>query len=341
MKAKSAPLRSAPQRAIAVALSDEIVRSAADLWGARSPAPHLIRAVQNFAFAIEHDEGPAVLRLTHESHRSVSEVESELRWMIDLKERALPVARPIYSIQNCLTQTIASAHGRFVAACFECLPGVEPDPAQPELWNDRIFEHLGSIMAQMHQAASRADWKPDTMDRPAWSDESVARNFHAYVPASERSMHRAFDRIRGELDSLPRSRESFGLIHADLNHANFFITPNGLNIFDFDDSCYCWFAYDLIVPIFHFPTADQVVMDGMARQALGLILRGYERVRSLDHGWLEWLSLFLKWRDLLTYGFFYEQLEVGELPDEMRETFLRMRLRIEADRPIANIGGSG
>lgn len=341
MKAKSRPLRSTPQRAIAAAVTSEIVRSAADLWGAENSAPRPIPAVQNFVFSIGRTGSPAVLRLTHESHRSLAEVESELCWMIDLKERGLPVAGAFRSVRNTLTEPIGSAHGRFVAVCFKCLPGVEANPAQPEFWSTRMREQLGSIMAQMHQAAAAAGWKPETLSRGTWRDESVARNFHSYVPASEKSVHRAFDRVRAELDSLPRSRESFGLIHADLNHANFLITPGGLNIFDFDDSCYSWFAYDLIVPIFHQPTADQTAMDAKARATLDLLLQGYERVRPFDRAWLEWLPLFLKWRDLLTYGFFYEQLEIGKLPAQLRKTFFGMRARIEADRPIADLSAAG
>ncbi len=161
------------------------------------------------------------------------------------------------------------------------------------------------------------------------------------MPVGEKAVHEAFDRVLQKLDRLPLSRESFGLIHADLNHANFFLTSTGLNIFDFDDSCYCWFAYDLLAPIFHFPAAEQRVMDAKAQRALRLLLRGYESVRRFNRAWLELLPLLLKWRDLLTYGFFYEQLEITALPDGMRRTFLAMRARIEADRPIAEIKDTG
>jgi hypothetical protein len=36
--------------------------------------------------------------------------------------------------------------------------------------------------------------------------------------------------------------------------------------------------------------------------------------------------------------FFYEQLEIPALPDNLRQTCLAMRSRIEAGRPIAEIG---
>ncbi len=141
----------------------------------------------------------------------------------------------------------------------------------------------------------------------------------------------------GQLDALPRSRDAYGLIHADLNHANFFLTPAGLNLFDFDDSCYCWFAYDLIVPVFHFPAAEPEMMQAKALHAFRLLLRGYGSVRRFNPAWLKWLSLLLQWRDLTTYGFFYEQLEIAALPEKLRGTFLAMRTRIESGRAIAEL----
>jgi hypothetical protein len=61
----------------------------------------------------------------------------------------------------------------------------------------------------------------------------------------------------------------------------------------------------------------------------------------LHRAWLEWLPLFFKWRDLLACAFFYEQLEIAALPDRLRTTFLGVRARIEAGRPIAEIGRAG
>ncbi len=338
MKVISEPLRSAPQRAIKEAATLELAQRAAALWGATGEEPEPVPSVQNFVYAIERTDGPAILRLTHESHRSAVEVAAEISWQLDLKRRGLPVPAVFPSRRDELIEVIDSDHGLFIITCFERLAGVEPDPSKPERWSDQMFEQLGAIMARLHQASYEAAWNPANLPRRGWREESVAQNFHFYVPVGEKSVHEAFDRVLGKLDALPRSRDSFGLIHADLNHSNFFLTPVGLNIFDFDDSCYCWFAYDLLVPIFHFPVAEQEVMNARAQQTLRSLIRGYESVRRFNPAWLELLPLLFQWRDLLTYGLFHEQLEIEELPEKMRRTFLAMRARIESDRPIAEIG---
>lgn len=341
MKKDEPPLRSPPQRAIEAAVTGEIARQAANLWSAQNADPQPVRAVQNYVFAVEYEGAPAILRLSHETHRRQEEVEAELRWVLDLKERGIPVAVPYRSRRDRLTEIVESGHGQFVVSCFEHLTGLEPNPQNPALWSDQMFERLGALTARLHQASYDATWTQATLPRRTWREESVAQNFHFYVPVDEKAVHEAFDRVLARLDALPRTRDAYGLIHADLNDANFLLTPEGLNVFDFDDSCYCWFAYDLIVPIFHFPAADPAVMNAKAQHAFGLLLRGYESVRRFNPIWLKWIPLFLQWRDLLTYGFFYEQLEIPDLPNNLRQTFLAMRARIEAGRPIAEIEGAG
>ncbi|MGI8890554.1 MAG: phosphotransferase enzyme family protein [Chthoniobacterales bacterium] len=340
MKENQTALLSDPQRAISEALTPEIAQDAARTWQAEGATLRSIPAVQNFVYAVERDDGPAILRFTHESHRSAQEVEAEVRWMQDLHERGLPVPEVRYSQNGALVETADSSHGRFLVTCFKRLAGQAPDPTDLRVWNPSMFEQLGAVMARLHQAAYEAAWTPASLARRSWREENVAQNFHFYVPADEKMVHRAFDRLLGELDLWPRARDSYGLIHADLNHANFFITSGGLDIFDFDDSCYFWFAYDLVVPIFHFPAAAQPEFDAKAREALVALLRGYESVRRLSTQWLETMPLLFKWRDLVTYGFFYQQLKIGNLPERLRTTFLSMRARIEADRPIAEVGSA-
>ena len=332
MREIAEPRRTAKGRAIEQAANLELARRAAARWGAPAEAmPRRIHSVQNFVFAVNLPE-PAILRLTHRSHRRRKEIEAELRWINDLLARKLPVARPLPSAAGQLVESL----GDFSASCFERLPGFAPNPSDPKRWNARMFEQLGKAIGQLHSAAIDAGWNERRLARPSWRGESVARNFHSLIPDPENAIHRAFDRLLAQLEALPRTPTSYGLIHADLNHANFFVARDGLKIFDFDDSCFSWFAYDLIVSLYHLPPAQLNTLS-----VLKLLIRGYERVRPFDQCWLEWLPLFFKWRDFITYAFFHEQLEIESLPRNLRDTFLAMRARLEADRPIAEIRSAG
>lgn len=341
MSEKAEPRKPARQEAIAVAVTPELVRQAAENWAAQQRAPVPVRAVQNFVYEIEASGGPAILRLTHESHRSREEVGAELQWLLDLRQRGLPVPDVLPSGRGALSEIADSAAGKFIVACFERVEGCTPDPRTPEFWRDEMFEQLGALIARLHQASYEAHWRPATLGRRTFRDESVVQNFHLYIPAEQTKVHDAFDRVLARLDRLPRTRDVFGLIHADLNHANFVIAPSGLKIFDFDDSDYSWFAYDLLVPIFHFPLDEPELMQQRATKAFRALLRGYGGVRRFNPVWLEWLPLLCQWRDLLVYSFFHEQFEIASLPEKARRVFLAMRERIETGRPIADLSAGG
>ena len=56
-----------------------------------------------------------------------------------------------------------------------------------------------------------------------------------------------YDQLLAELHTLPQDADSYGLIHFDFNDGNFTVDyDNGdITVFDFDDSCYFWFMFDL------------------------------------------------------------------------------------------------
>jgi len=66
--------------------------------------------------------------------------------------------------------------------------------------------------------------------------ESVVRAEH----------HQLMDWLRG----YPRNEQSFGLIHGDFGATNYRYKDGCLMVFDFDDCCYHWFAYDLAITIY-------------------------------------------------------------------------------------------
>ena len=118
MSESPAPLRSAGQRPIAQALTPEVARDAANLWVTDSSALAPLRAVQDFVYAVESPAGASILRLTHESHRELGEVEAELCWIHDLAQRGLRVAWPRRSKQGAFVETVESRGGRFFATVF-------------------------------------------------------------------------------------------------------------------------------------------------------------------------------------------------------------------------------
>ena len=56
-------------------------------------------------------------------------------------------------------------------------------------------------------------------------------------------MYKAAEDLLGVIKALPKDRDSYGLVHADLGPTNYLIDGERINVFDFDDCAYTWFAH--------------------------------------------------------------------------------------------------
>ena len=54
--------------------------------------------------------------------------------------------------------------------------------------------------------------------------------------------------IKSRLEDFGQDCNRFGLIHADLRHANLLVKDGEVKVIDFDDSGFGWYLYDLALP---------------------------------------------------------------------------------------------
>ena len=298
--ADQAPRRSETDRAIAAAVTDDLLACAANLWGGEVSKLVALRAVQNFVYAADLPQGPSILRLTHDSYRSVDEVEAELQFIEAVAACGLSVSEARPTSGGTLVESIESSHGNFIATCFVQARGAPPDPKNPAQWNESLFDKWGAFIAGMHNVARAQAWTPASLRRNRWSEEIVVREYQRYVPQSDAAAWKAFDRLFAKLRTLPESADIFGLTHADFHHGNFLVESDRITLFDFDDSCFHWFAHDLAVAIYHLPrSGDQSEHDENARRFFRALIRGYRRVAHIEQESIDKIPLFLKWRDLV------------------------------------------
>jgi Ser/Thr protein kinase RdoA (MazF antagonist) len=70
----------------------------------------------------------------------------------------------------------------------------------------------------------------------------------------------------------------YGLVHGDFEKTNFLILDGTIGLFDFDDSCYHWFAWDIACALWVFRNATP----GERSRFLSWFLEGYSAVREPD-----------------------------------------------------------
>ena len=92
--------------------------------------------------------------------------------------------------------------------------------------------------------------------RPEWDSETNMEVMH-FLPPEAAEIQAQLQALMAHLQSLPRDRESYGLVHQDA-HAGKLLRRRGGNItlFDFDDCVYGHFIYDIAMVIFYAVMSD-------------------------------------------------------------------------------------
>jgi Ser/Thr protein kinase RdoA (MazF antagonist) len=243
----------------------------------------LINLSENATYLVETPSGHrSVLRLHRDGYHSRHAIECELAWMAALdREAGVETPRPIPGRNGEVIQENGSsslAPRRMVM--FEFLAGREPDPDQDLI---TPFRQLGAIAARTHLHSM--SWaRPEPFERLVWDDKMVfgpGANWGDWRDApgldsdSEKILEAAETLVRARLGAYGRTRDRYGLIHADMRLANLLIDGGSTRLIDFDDCGFGWFMYDFAAGISFMEDHPQVPSLQSAW------LEGYQTVRPL------------------------------------------------------------
>lgn len=262
-----------------------------------------------------------------------------LFWLDFLSQREAPVARPLRSPAGKLVEPLEAGEGGFVAHLLEKAPGVLAEDLPPEAWDEGLFEDIGRATGRFHTLS--AQYQPSAGDprRPTWQEENAAflsgECHHALPPA----LQALNQRLSAEMLALPCGSEDFGLVHGDLHFANFFVDHERITIFDFDDSCYGWYALDAAMILFDvlvlYPGEDKAAF---AQRFLRAFLRGYRSQRAFSTFWLQQMPLLLKIQELWIFALLLPDEQDWEQGSWPAKFMPGRRARLEAGQPYVNVG---
>ena len=191
---------------------------------------------------------------------------------------------------------------------------------------EEYFQNWGAVLGQMHALSKTYQPLNDQVMRPDWFRLHAQRlDLDAVIPAE---LSRTQDKIQvllNDVRSLPRDEASYGLIHGDFNDGNFTVNYNNgdITVFDFDDCCYFWFAYELaaaweggIGRVMFRPIEDR---KAFMTHYMEQVFKGYTRENHMLGVWIERIPLFIRLiqvEEFLHYvGYFHD-------PDEETKAHL-------------------
>ena len=287
---------------------------------------------ESFIYEYSSDLRDNILRIAHSSRRSVALIEGEVDWINYLSSCGAPVHQVVPSALGWLIEAIDDGQGaQFVVTAFTKVRGKPP-------WEldcgEAYLEHYGQTLGRLH-ALTKGYVPPQGRGRrPQWDDpilQDVPRNLPPTESLAVARYEAAFQTVR----SLPKDRESYGLVHFDAHQANLLVDEAGvITLFDFDDCAYSWFIGDIAIVLLH-ATAAREDRESFTAGFMPPFLTGYSRENRLDARWLDQLPHFLKLREIDLYAVIHRSFDVENLDDWWCERFMNGRKeRIERDRPV-------
>ena len=236
-----------------------------------------------------------ILRIYRSSHRSLSQVRSEIDLLLALQQAELPVSYPIPDRSGGFIQTLPAAEGPRYAVLFTFAPGHSVSILQEDQLRD-----LGRQMARFHLVSSAIEledrrWEFDlatTLFQPL----AVLRPYFAEDPEGYAWLQQAIGRVSKKLTQIAPGGLPSGYCHFDFLPKNFHFEGDKVTFFDFDFVGYGWLANDIMTFWQHlcldvyFGRMTQEAAD----KAYTIFLDAYRAIRPLSEDELAavpWLSL--------------------------------------------------
>jgi amicoumacin kinase len=318
-------------------LNENVLKTTTNAYGLRlSQLAHVSGVVNNvYRYPAQNGHPSRIVRLTNQNWRNEKELFAELHFMNYLFENGVSVPEILPSKAG---KWIENVSGGYHASMFTEAPGRIPTE---EDWNQKMFRNWGSIVGQMH-LLTQSYIPPQYVKRREWKQENWM-DMMKHLPFEETIVRQKASELLIWLETLPKDKKNYGLIHCDLHAHNMFFTKDGkITAFDFYDSCYHWFAFDIAIIIYSVivrynrQTQKSDTLENHLAWFLESFLKGYEEINTIDPRWLKAMPKFLKYIRVLYYNVFHQRHNWKVLDDEQKLRWLRMKAEIETDEPLTN-----
>ncbi|QSF47890.1 phosphotransferase enzyme family protein [Paenibacillus tianjinensis] len=277
-----------------------------ELYGLECYAIRLIPAHdggRNVVYTCEKAGSPSkILRIAFLPDRSREDILGEVEYIRYLYEHGGSVANVISSRKGNLLEEITYNNHTFRVCLFEKAKGkmlVENNYQYREgAPITEYYYNCGKVLGKMHQIAK--GYVP-VHPRHSFFDKYNAEYIDQLIPDSLSLLKEKMAELLDTLQGLDRNQETFGMVHFDYNDGNYSIDfdTGQLTVYDFDNSCYCWYMFDLASLWGNGMGWIQSEPDaGKRKQFMDdyfeTVLAGYRSETSIDNSMLDKLPLFIK-----------------------------------------------
>jgi Ser/Thr protein kinase RdoA (MazF antagonist) len=295
----------------------ELAFEAIRLWRGEPDSLRQVNVSSNHAFSFFASGQPLFLRLTSSRDRTLEQIEAEFDFINYLHRNRVTVCLPLPSTNRRAVETICYGDEIQFACVFEEAEG-ECFTFSSDDANLQHFRLRGRTLGQIHSFAR--DYSPaEGSLRFGWEQDDLFSNIGRYLPQSEDVVWAEYAQLIKWLSAHPQDRDTFGLIHGDFGPTNFRCRNGALTVFDFDDCCYHWYAYDLAITI--YPHGWRKGAKRLMEALIDGYLEEFEGVANLSDEVVE----FCRLRQLYMFLNYAKRWGLTDIPEERASWFARKR----------------
>ncbi|MDK1004412.1 phosphotransferase enzyme family protein [Bacillus subtilis] len=313
---------------------EQVLAEAAARYGFSKDQVRFLADAENYVYECMKDNQPYILKITHTIRRSSDYIMGEMEWLRHLAIGGISVAKPLPSLNGKDVEAVPDGNGgSFLLRVYEKAPGQKVDESD---WNETLFYELGRYTGSMHSLTKSYKLSNPAFKRQEWDEEEQLK-LRKYVPEDQIKVFQQADSLMNELRRLPKSQDSYGLVHADLHHGNFNWDHGKITAFDFDDIGYNWFVNDISILLYNVLWYPVVLYDDKAaftEEFMTHFMKGYWEENELDPAWLMIIPDFLRLRHMLIYGLLHQMFDLNTIGEEEKEMLAGFRRDIENGTPI-------
>ena len=286
-------------------------------WTFKTPEISLLKYRENAVFKVSAENKSFILRIHRANYHSVEAVASELAWIDALKRAHLkvPSVLPTKEQKRFTTVRVQGDSSLRIVDLFEWVEGITVADALGTIeltYVEPLFKEIGKAAAQLHNHSSR--WQvPTEFKRHHWDIEGLLGEEPFWgkfwelglLTREQRELVlEARDALKAQLQLYPKTKETYGLIHADTIPDNLILSGEGLTLIDFDDAGFGYYLFELATIL--RPIEDKPFYT-LAKEA---VLAGYQEHRALSQNDLDYLEGFQVARALSYLGWFHDRPEL-------------------------------
>ncbi len=255
----------------------------------------------NHVFLVNGRDG-FILRVSSTNHRSTADTAGEIDFLCYLMDHEASVAYPLQGLDGRYVYEFQQGNMIYVFSAFSIAKGADWLNRGSDTDDHNRMRQVGRTIGKIHQLSKSFQPDRNTLHRQWYQSQHLAQAqaiFQNYNPV----LASAYSTYVSAMNQLPKSKNSYGLIHGDFLFSNYHVDGDNIVVFDFDECEYSWYVYDLAVCMYYYllggDPSQLSTKANEAEQLLYSLLSGYLLETKLDRFWIENINLFFQMREFV------------------------------------------